>query len=266
MTRKVKFCVILAAGKGTRWAPLTDYIPKEMLDLDGKPTIYWIIKEAVDSGCSEIVVVINKTKNLIKKYLESRKEFTSKVNLHFVYQNKIRGVAEAIYLTKSIIGDNPFGVIVADHPCFYKVAPLKQMQKIFNKLPEQTCLVSFSKYPEYNNKFSGQCLLKKYGEISKIIHLCPAAKIPKDLHHPGDYLRISGRYIFWPGVFPFIKETLKSCSKSDISDWDVFEIASSRGVPYWAVEIKSLFLEIGTPENYGQATLRLFQDSVKQTL
>ena len=117
-TNLIKYCVIPAGGLGSRWSPVTNYIPKVMIPLINKPTIDYIIKEAKDSGCSEIIIVIDKGKNIIKKYLQSNIYLNKDVNLHYIYKPKIRGIAEVIYLARNIIKNNFFSMIISDHPQF----------------------------------------------------------------------------------------------------------------------------------------------------
>jgi len=253
----LKYCIIPAGGLGTRWSPVTNYIPKAMIPLIDRPTIDWIVKEAIDSGCSEIILVIDKGKQLVKKHLLSTKRFTKRANLRFIYKSRIRGVAEVMYLAKRIVKDNYFSMIVSDHPCFYKTAPLRQMARKFNRhinSSDNVCLLGFAKYPKYNNQYYGECLLKKWKDLYQIHHLCPRAKNPNKVHHPGSKLRIAGRYIISPKLFPIIKECLNTKKTGDLSDWDIFPLANKKGMIYSAMEIKSYFLDMGTPETYGQAT------------
>ena len=65
----IKSCIIPAAGLGTRWAPFSNFFPKEMLPIQGQPIIGLVVQEAAEAGCKDIVIVINKKKEIIKKYL-----------------------------------------------------------------------------------------------------------------------------------------------------------------------------------------------------
>ncbi len=255
---KIKYCIIPAGGKGSRWLPLSKYLPKSMIPLIDRPTIDWIIKEAIDTGYTEIIIVIDKGKEILKKHLSEIFFKHKRINFHIVYKEKIRGVAEAIFLTRKIIGENPFSMIISDHPCFYKIPPLKVMTKKFFKNDDCMCMVAFAQYPIYNNQAYGECKLEKYRDIFKIIHLCPRSF--RKNHHRNNYLRISGRYIFDSRIFPIINNTLKDKKTGDISDWDVFDTAKKKGSLYLGVNIKEYFLDMGTPENYAKSSYFLLNN------
>jgi UTP--glucose-1-phosphate uridylyltransferase len=262
--KKLKYCVIPAGGMGSRWKPITDYIPKVMIPLVDRPTINWIIKEAIDSECTDIIFVLDKDKDLLKTHLISIHKLYTNVNFKYIYKTKIRGIAEVIYLTKNIIGNHIFSLIVSDHPCFYKTAPLQKMIRLYNSFEEDiACIVAFATYPKYNNQYYGECLLKKYRDVFKILHLCPRPNNPSINHHSGNKLRIAGRYIFNPSIFPIIKKCLETYKKDDLSDWDVFKLADKENMIYLGMEIKSFFLDMGTPETYGQASQFLLKRGVK---
>lgn len=258
----LKYCLIPAGGVGTRWSPVTSYIPKIMIPLFDRPTVDWIVREAINSGCTDLILALDKDKNMIKRHLLSKTNFTKKVRFHFLYKKQIRGVAEAIFMSKKVVGDNIFSMIVSDHPCFYKNAPLIEMAQKLNYLnssPNNVSLLAFAKYPKYNNQAYGECLLEKKDNVYEIRHLCPRPKNPTKDHHDGNKLRIAGRYIFSPSIFPLIKECLKTIPTGDLSDWDVFKLARKKGMHYLGMEIKSYFLDMGTPKTYGQASAFLFK-------
>ncbi|MFW9917487.1 MAG: sugar phosphate nucleotidyltransferase, partial [Candidatus Thorarchaeota archaeon] len=121
--------VIIAAGYGTRFLPSTKTIPKEMLPIIDIPTIEFTVREFVDSGISEILIVSSRRKKAIEDYFDremeleavfEKKQATEKLmklraseklaNFHFVRQKEMKGTAHAILLAKSFVGDEPFVV------------------------------------------------------------------------------------------------------------------------------------------------------------
>lgn len=86
--------IIPAAGKGTRFMPLTRVVPKEMLPIGAKPAIHCIVEEAIDAGADDIVVVISGEKEIIRSYFEGDPELASRIR--FVYQNEQRGLGHAV--------------------------------------------------------------------------------------------------------------------------------------------------------------------------
>ena len=86
--------IVPAAGKGTRFLPVTRAVPKEMLPIGAKPAIQLIVEEAFDAGAADVVIVISEGKEIIRRYFEEDPEFHAKVR--FVYQKKQRGLGHAV--------------------------------------------------------------------------------------------------------------------------------------------------------------------------
>lgn len=122
--KKVRKAVIPAAGHGTRFLPVTKAVPKEMLAIIDTPALQYVAKEAADSGIEEILIVINREKELIRHYFgcedkhysaESElNELLEKVKFDFVYQDKADGTAGAVMLAREFTGDEPFAVMYGD--------------------------------------------------------------------------------------------------------------------------------------------------------
>jgi UTP--glucose-1-phosphate uridylyltransferase len=253
----LKYCVIPAGGKGTRWNPVTKTIPKVMIPLIDRPTIDWIVKEAIESGCSEIILVMDEGKDIIKNHILAKRSFKNKANFHFIFQKKIRGVAEVMLLAKSVVKGNHFAMIVSDHTCFYKTPPLIKMAKELKSKSNIVSFLGFAQYPKYNNQHYGECKLKKKGNIFHIQHLCPKYKNPNRSHHENNNLRIAGRYIINTDIFPIVKKTLNNNPSGDLSDWDIFKTAKKLGFIYAGMELKNNFLDIGTPKTFAHSSKHL---------
>ena len=150
--KKVRKGVIIAAGLGTRFLPVTKVLPKEMLPVMDKPVLQYIVEEMADSGIEEIIFVINKDKRAIEDYFARDLEFEEhlksldkhhrladliklidKVKFTYTYQNEPLGNGHALLMAKELIGDEPFafsdGVSIIDS----KTPVIKQLLKVYNK-------------------------------------------------------------------------------------------------------------------------------------
>ena len=125
--------VLPAAGWGTRFLPISKAVSKEMLPLGAKPVIHYVVEEAVAAGCTDILVVINQSKESIRRYFEPDPFFESILEkagklaelaefrkpaalarFQFIYQPEMRGLGDAVLLAREFVGDEPFVVLLAD--------------------------------------------------------------------------------------------------------------------------------------------------------
>lgn len=139
---KIKKAVIPAAGFGTRVLPATKNMPKEMFPIIDKPTIQFIVEEAVAAGITDILIITNRGKDLIEdhfdkspeleallekggktEFLETVRKISDLANISFIRQKEMKGLGHAVLKAKSFVGDEPFavmygdGVIVSETPC-----------------------------------------------------------------------------------------------------------------------------------------------------
>ncbi len=133
MSTQVRKAVIPAAGFGTRFLPISKAVPKEMLPLVDKPVIQYVVEEAVDSGITDILIVISRSKRAIEEHfhpifeleseleakgrtedLESLRRLQSMARIHFIWQPKMGGLGDAILYARDHVGDEPFAVLLGD--------------------------------------------------------------------------------------------------------------------------------------------------------
>lgn len=134
MRRKtIKKAIIPAAGLGTRFLPATKAQPKEMLPIVDKPTIQYIIEEAVESGIEEILIVTGRNKKCIEDHFDKSveleyelekagksellglvKDITDMVDIYYIRQKEPKGLGHAINCAKTFVGDEPFAVLLGD--------------------------------------------------------------------------------------------------------------------------------------------------------
>ena len=131
--KKVRKAIIPAAGLGTRFLPATKAMPKEMLPIIDKPTIQYIVEEAIESGIEDIIIVTGKGKRSIEdhfdhafelehslrekeKYdlLEKVQHSSKLVDIHYIRQKEPKGLGHAVWCARKFIGDEPFAVLLGD--------------------------------------------------------------------------------------------------------------------------------------------------------
>ncbi|MGZ0087195.1 UTP--glucose-1-phosphate uridylyltransferase GalU [Caldibacillus thermoamylovorans] len=215
--KKVRKAIIPAAGLGTRFLPATKAMPKEMLPIVDKPTIQYIVEEAIASGIEDIIIVTGKGKRAIEdhfdiafeleqslmekgKYdlLEKVKE-PSKVDIHYIRQKEPKGLGHAVWCARNFIGDEPFAVLLgddivqADPPC------LKQLIDQY----EQTLssVIGVKQVPDHETH--------RYGIIDPIEQHGRRYQVRQFVEKPApgtapSNLAIMGRYILTPEIFLFL--------------------------------------------------------------
>lgn len=132
-TKRVKKAIIPAAGLGTRFLPATKAMPKEMLPIVDKPTIQYIVEEAINSGIEDILIVTGKGKRAIEdhfdysfdleqslfstgkvKLLEEVQRSSEMADIHYIRQKQPKGLGHAVWSARKFIGDEPFAVLLGD--------------------------------------------------------------------------------------------------------------------------------------------------------
>ena len=149
---KVRKAVIPAAGLGTRFLPATKAMPKEMLPIVDKPTIQYIIEEAVKSGIEDIIIVTGRTKRSIEDHFDKAYELETELekngkkelvkivqdisnlaNIYYVRQKEAKGLGHAIHCAKTFIGNEPFAVLLGDDIVKSDKPCLEQMIEVYDK-------------------------------------------------------------------------------------------------------------------------------------
>lgn len=219
MTKKVRKAVIPAAGLGTRFLPATKAIAKEMLPIVDKPTIQFIVEEALKSGIEDILIVTGKGKRPIEDHFDSNVELeqnlsskgktellalveeTTGINLHFIRQKHPLGLGHAVLCAKAFVGDEPFVVMLGDDIMQDKVPLTKQLMNDYEKTNASTLAVMRVPHEETS----------KYGIINPISQVSPGlydvknfVEKPNPDDAPSD-LAIIGRYLLRPEIFEILE-------------------------------------------------------------
>lgn len=221
----IKKCLFPVAGFGTRFLPATKAIPKEMLPILTKPLIQYGIEEAMNAGIFNMAMVTSKYKQAIKNHFEPHVDIESRVrgtsteelldavnyasrvcNFTYIEQKKLLGLGHAIYQAKSIIGDEPFAVILPDDLCTNNgESALEQMAKLYEQFPD-CCIVAIKEVPIAEvNKYGvidGQ-ILNEMHNVYRVNHM---VEKPNSDDAPSN-LAIVGRYILIPEIFDVLGKT-----------------------------------------------------------
>jgi UTP--glucose-1-phosphate uridylyltransferase len=220
---KISKCLFPAAGYGTRFLPATKAIPKEMLPVLTKPLLQYGVEEAVEAGMDTMAIVTGRGKRAIEDHfdrsyeLEHQIDGTSKENLmteirsivnnytfSYTRQVEMKGLGHAILTGKTLIGDEPFAVILADDLCDnHGESVLSQMTKLYEKYPD-CCIVAIEEIPkEQTNKYGVISGVEIEENLFKVDNMVEKPE-PKDA--PSN-LAIIGRYILIPEIFDIIETT-----------------------------------------------------------
>ena len=219
---KVRKAIIPAAGLGTRFLPATKAQPKEMLPIVDKPTLQYIIEEAIESGIEEILIITGRNKSSIENHfdksveleleleksgkvelLEEVKKISDMVNIHYIRQKEPKGLGHAIYCAKSFIGDEPFAVLLGDdivhnpeNPC------LKQMMDCYDRY--NTSILGVQEVPNRDvNKYGivdGKHIENRIYKVKGLVEKPAKEEAPSNI-------AILGRYIINPAIFDILEHT-----------------------------------------------------------
>lgn len=215
---KIRKAIIPAAGLGTRFLPATKAMPKEMLPIVDKPTIQYIVEEAIESGIEDIIIVTGKGKRAIEDHfdysfelektlyekgkidiLEEVQKSSKLVDIHYIRQKEPRGLGHAVWCARKFIGNEPFAVLLGDDIVRAEKPCLKQLMEQYEHFNssilgvQQVLLEDVSRYGIIEMKSLGNRLYKVNSLIEK----------PNQSEAPSN-LAIIGRYILTPKIFEIL--------------------------------------------------------------
>ena len=219
--KKVKKAIIPAAGLGTRFLPATKAMPKEMLPIVDKPTIQYIVEEAVASGIEDIIIVTGKGKRAIEDHfdhafeleenlrqkgktelLEKVQYASDMVDIHYIRQKDALGLGHAIWCARKFIGDEPFAVLLGDDIVQAEEPCLKQLINQYNE--KGASVVGVQSVPDEATQRYGivDPEEKVNGRLYSVNHFVEKPK----LGTAPSNLAIMGRYVLTPEIFDFLGE------------------------------------------------------------
>jgi len=218
----IKKCLFPAAGYGTRFLPATKSMPKEMLPIVTKPLIQYGVEEAMDAGISEIAIVTGRGKRAIEDHfdisyelehqiagsdkeelLQSTRDIMERCIFSYTRQVEMKGLGHAILVGETLIGREPFAVVLADDYCVTEGdGVLTQMVKLYEKY--QCSIVAIEEVPEDETYRYG--VIEGDLEEDNIYRVRNMVEKPAPEDAPSN-LAIIGRYILSADIFDVIRNT-----------------------------------------------------------
>ncbi|MFJ7467857.1 UTP--glucose-1-phosphate uridylyltransferase GalU [Peribacillus frigoritolerans] len=217
--KKVRKAIIPAAGLGTRFLPATKAMPKEMLPIVDKPTIQYIIEEAVASGIEDIIIVTGKGKRAIEDHFDNAFELEnnlmeknkfellekvqapSKVDIHYIRQKEPKGLGHAVWCARKFIGNEPFAVLLGDDIVQSETPCLKQLINEYDKT--LSSVIGVQTVPEEETHRYG--IVDPSNQNGQRYEVTNFVEKPVKGTAPSN-LAIMGRYIFTPEIFMFLEK------------------------------------------------------------
>jgi UTP--glucose-1-phosphate uridylyltransferase len=269
-TTKVRKAVFPAAGLGTRFLPATKAQPKEMLPLVDKPIIQYGVEEAVASGVDNIILVTGRGKNAIEDHfdvaveletfleargkrelLEEIRKISNMINFAYVRQGEPLGLGHAVLVTRELVGDEPFAVILADDVIDAEPPAVRQLVDVFHRVNGPVLAVE--RVPK--DDIASYGVIKPDGNanlgngIYKVLDL---VEKPAKADAPSD-LAIIGRYILTPDIFPAL-EAIKSDRTGEIQLTNgLRELLKTQ--PIYACEVKGVRHDTGNKLGFLKAVV-----------
>jgi UTP--glucose-1-phosphate uridylyltransferase len=263
----IKKCLFPAAGYGTRFLPATKAMPKEMLPILEKPLVQYGVEEAVEAGMNTMAIVTGRGKRAIEdhfdisyelehqimgtskeSYLLNIRSLIDKCTFSYTRQNEMKGLGHAILVGESLIGNEPFGVILADDLCEGEnESVLSQMVKIYEKY--KCCVVAIEEVEkDQTNRYGiidGKEIDKGLYMVNNMIEKPEPQDAPTNL-------AIIGRYILVPEIFDIIKNT-KPGKGGEIQITDALMTLAQKGMVV-AYKFKGRRFDCGNVDGFVEAT------------
>jgi UTP--glucose-1-phosphate uridylyltransferase len=222
---RIKKAVIPVAGLGTRFLPATKAVPKEMLPIVDRPIILHVVEEAVAAGIEDIIFVTGRHKTSLEEFfdrnyeledtlerqgkkdlLETARKISNMVNVISVRQKNPLGLGHAVHCAKSIVGNEPFAVLLGDEVMHGSPTVTQQLAKVYEK--EGLSTVAVMEVPQED--------VKKYGIVKiepskdkKTFKVLDVVEKPSPKDAPSRWA-LPGRYVFSPEIFRCLEDTKPS--------------------------------------------------------
>jgi len=273
----IKKCLFPVAGYGTRFLPATKSMPKEMLPVVNKPLVQYGVEEALDAGLYEVGFVTGRNKRAIndhfdtnyelekeiegsgkEKLLEGIRDVIDRVTFSTTRQRAMLGLGNAILTGETLVGDEAFGVVLADDLCIGDDAGvLAQMVDLYKQF--RCTIVAIQEVPEH--------LIHKFGVIAgdpirdDLFRVTDMVEKPNKEDAPSN-LAIIGRYILTPDIFDIIRETPPGVN-GEVQITDALLTQAKKGC-VMAYKFKGKRFDCGSVEGFVEATNYVYENSYKK--
>ncbi len=220
----IKKAVIPAAGLGTRFLPVTKSMPKEMLPIIDTPAIHYVVKEAVETGIDDIIIITGRGKRAVEDYfdespememhlskhkkddlLQTIREISSMANVHYIRQKEPKGLPDAILAAEKHIGDEPFAVLLGDDIIVSETPCTKQLIDVY-KMSHSSVIAVQDVPKEKINRYGAVQAVKIASPTTDLYQVSHIVEKPRIEEAPSTLAAI-GRYVFTPEIFDAMKQT-----------------------------------------------------------
>lgn len=265
--KKVRKAIIPAAGLGVRFLPATKALPKEMLPIVDKPTIQYIVEEAIESGIDDILIITGRNKRAIEDHFDKSLELEVQLrekgkitllelvedigqlaDLYYIRQKEPLGLGHAIYCARQFIGDEPFAVLLGDDIVRSWVPCLKQLMDLYEEV--QSSVIAVMEVPGEDVCKYGilDAVQERSGvyRINDLVEKPPVEKAPSRL-------AVMGRYIIDPRIFSVLAET-KPGAGGEIQLTDALKVLC-REQSMYGMAFQGKRYDVGDKLGYLQATV-----------
>lgn len=270
---KITKVVIPAAGFGTRFLPATKAQPKEMLPIVDKPTIQYIVEEAVRAGITDILIITGRSKKAIEDHFDANPELeaslekknktalleiaratTGIANIHYIRQHEMKGLGHAILQAKTFIGNEPFGIMLGDDVVDSEVPAIKQLIDI--ACEKQASVLGVQRVKQSDISKFGIVDVKQHieGYKDRLCTVNTLVEKPKLDEAPSD-IAILGRYVVTPEIFDILEET-KEGAGGEIQLTDALKVLAQKQDMY-AYDFEGKRYDVGDKMGFLMATVEM---------
>ena len=267
--KPVRKAVIPAAGLGTRMLPISHAVPKEMLPIVDLPAIYHLVREAVDSGITDILIITNRDKDIMEDFFDLSAQYNNALsqkgkteelqmlydiahmaNVYFLRQKETSGLARAVGCARSFVGDEPFAVLYGDDVIFSEVPVCRQLMDAYERYGKSVVGVK-AVAPEWIRKYCSLKVTKIEGEPS--LYYCDdMIEKPKEGEEFSN-LSILGRVLLTPDIFDIIDRLLPGAGGEYQLTDAMASLARSEGV--YALEFEGTRYDLGSKIGFLKANI-----------
>jgi UTP--glucose-1-phosphate uridylyltransferase len=265
----IRKAVFPAAGLGTRFLPATKAQPKEMLPIVDKPTIQYVMEEAVASGIRDIIIVTGRGKYAIEDHFDraielemilSRKgrqdlvevvrRVSELVQVCYVRQKEPLGLGHAVLAARPMVGDEPFAVLLGDDILTDGTPALKQMMAVYEQ--HHCCVLCVKRVPKAEVSRYGVIRARRLEE--NLYHIMDLVEKPEVDKAPSD-LALIGRYILTPDIFPILEKTRPDASGEIQLTNALKTLLKGRKQMLYALEFQGTWHDAGTVLGFLKTTV-----------
>lgn len=265
----IRKAVIPAAGFGTRFLPATKATPKEMLPIVDKPTIQYIVEEALDSGIEEILIISGHAKRAIEDHFDSAPaleiELEKKgktellklvqeigaIKVHYIRQREMRGLGDAVLCARTFMQDEPFAVLLGDDVVYNGSGrpALRQLMDVYQETGSS--VLGCQMVPK--EKVSSYGIVK--GEPTdnpRMMRVLDMVEKPAEEDAPSR-MAVLGRYIITPAIFDILAHTLPGRG-NEVQLTDALQVLAKRQ-PVYAYDFEGIRYDVGDKLGFLKATV-----------